>query len=179
MAHFKILCLYFLFFHSDQLHHTAEWLVLSLKHMVRIECCERERWLQIAFKHIYMWVIVAAIMVDCYGELVHKKRWRCFVYWIFVKKLRPVKFCHILIIVLNLHKFKVVAFYNVCLNFILNLLLFLDFYPNLAVARSSAVCWGTTLQVGRLRVRFPMVSLEFCIDISLPPALWPWGWLSL
>jgi len=37
----------------------------------------------------------------------------------------------------------------------------------------------TALQVGRLRVRFPMVSLEFFIDIILLAALWPWGWLSL
>ena len=44
---------------------------------------------------------------------------------------------------------------------------------------SSAVGWGTALQVERSRVRFPMVSLEFFIDTNLPAALWPWGRLSL
>jgi hypothetical protein len=34
-------------------------------------------------------------------------------------------------------------------------------------------------QAGRLRVWFPMVSLEFFIDITLSVALWPWGRLSL
>ena len=43
----------------------------------------------------------------------------------------------------------------------------------------GAVGWGTALQVGRSRVRFPMVSLEFFIDIILPAALWRWGRLSL
>jgi hypothetical protein len=35
---------------------------------------------------------------------------------------------------------------------------------------------GTALQTGRSRDRFPMVSLEFFIEIILPTALWPWGW---
>ena len=46
-------------------------------------------------------------------------------------------------------------------------------------ARRGAVGWGTALQAGRSRVRFSMVSLNFFIDIILPAALWPWGWLSL
>jgi len=45
--------------------------------------------------------------------------------------------------------------------------------------RDGAVGWGTALQTGSSRVRFPMVSLQFFIDIILPVALWPWGWLSL
>jgi hypothetical protein len=38
-------------------------------------------------------------------------------------------------------------------------------------ARGSTVGWGTALQVGRTQVQFPMVSLEFLIDIILPAAL--------
>jgi hypothetical protein len=38
--------------------------------------------------------------------------------------------------------------------------------------------WGTVLQAGRSRVRFPKVSLEFFIDKFLPAALWPWTRLN-
>ena len=43
----------------------------------------------------------------------------------------------------------------------------------------DVIGWGTALQTWRSRVRFPMASLEFSIDIILPAALWHWGWLSL
>jgi hypothetical protein len=41
-------------------------------------------------------------------------------------------------------------------------------------ARGGALGWGTALQAGRSRIRFPMSSLEFFIDVLFPAALWPW-----
>jgi len=45
--------------------------------------------------------------------------------------------------------------------------------------RGVAAGWGTTVQAGRLWIRFPIRSLEFLIDINLPATLRPSGWLSL
>jgi len=41
------------------------------------------------------------------------------------------------------------------------------------------VGWGNALQTGVRRVRFPIGSLKFFIDLILPAALWSWGRLSL
>ena len=38
-------------------------------------------------------------------------------------------------------------------------------------ARGGAIAWGTALQVGRSRVRLPIVLLKFSIDIILPDEL--------
>jgi hypothetical protein len=46
---------------------------------------------------------------------------------------------------------------------------------NYGGARGKAAGSGTALPTGRLRIQFPMVSLEFFIDITLQAALGPWG----
>jgi hypothetical protein len=46
-------------------------------------------------------------------------------------------------------------------------------------ARGEVAGYGTMLQAGRSRVRFPFASLEFFIYILIPTALWPFVRLSL
>jgi hypothetical protein len=41
----------------------------------------------------------------------------------------------------------------------------------------GTVGWGTALQVGRSQVVSPTGLLKFFIDLIVPAALWPWGWL--
>jgi hypothetical protein len=42
-------------------------------------------------------------------------------------------------------------------------------------ARGSVVGWGTMLQAGRSRIRFPIRSLGFSFGRIIPAALWLWG----
>jgi hypothetical protein len=58
---------------------------------------------------------------------------------------------------------------------ILYFLLYICFYYQLLRACDGTVGRGTALQAGSSQVQFPMVSLEFFIDIILPVALWPWA----
>ena len=43
---------------------------------------------------------------------------------------------------------------------------------------SGTADWGIVLQARWSQIWFPMESLGFFIDLSLPAALWSWGWLS-
>jgi len=44
--------------------------------------------------------------------------------------------------------------------------------------RGGVVGWETALQAGSSRIRFPIGSVRFFIDLILPAALWSWVRLS-
>ena len=61
---------------------------------------------------------------------------------------------------------------------------FLNLHTNICItilkwARIGTVGRGTELQAGRTQVRFPLILMEFFIDLILSAALWPRGPLSL
>jgi hypothetical protein len=57
--------------------------------------------------------------------------------------------------------------------------LFTSFILRFIVLKAPNFCWGTVLQAGRSRVQFPMRSLDFSIDLTLPSALLLWGRVSI
>ena len=82
--------------------------------------------------------------------------------------------------VLNLYVFDVLLNNSLRINKYLRTHgLYLSHYFIYQGPRADTVGWGTALQAGRSRVRFPLVSLKFFIDIILPAAQWPWVRLSL
>jgi hypothetical protein len=50
---------------------------------------------------------------------------------------------------------------------------------NNGLVSCGVLVWGTVLQVGRLRILFPLRSLHSSVDLILPATLWPWNRVSL
>jgi hypothetical protein len=68
---------------------------------------------------------------------------------------------------------------NLCLCIVITITIINIIIIIIIIGTRWRSAWGIALQTGRSWDRFPMVSLEFFIDIILPTALWSWGGLSL